>query len=328
MRVNATALFFPKLRTDFWATYQATETQVDSRLASIMNLSIPSTMASEAFGYAQAAPVARYWAEGSAIPSDEFITNLFLQRSYKFGVGVEIAQTSIEDDQTKMIMSRVMESAVSFAMLKERHFYWIFTGGTTVDAIQMQPNLPLAPDGASWFSTTDGAGNNRFGVANGNIQPTSGVGSALAIITDLMNGMARMASFLNQENQPVWNPGDLQREVAIVYGSQNYLNFSQALNQMFIVASSGNAAPSNIKIDAGLKVVPIPNPRITTNNWGICGTQAPYKGPFWLERVAPKEVVGEVGNSDVARERDVFKLYVRSRGAIGLALPLQWVGVQ
>jgi hypothetical protein len=47
-----------------------------------------------------------------------------------------------------------------------------------------------------------------------------------------------------------------------------------------------------------------------------------------LERVAPKEVVGETGNSDVAREWDVFKLYVRSRGAIGLSLPIQSIGVQ
>lgn len=328
MRVNATALFFPKLRTDFWATYQANETQVDARLAKVMNLSIPSTMASEAFGYAQAAPVARYWAEGEAIPSDEFITNLFLQRSYKFGVGVEIAQTSIEDDQSKMIMSRVLESAASFAMLKERHFYWLLSGGATVDAIQMQPNLPLAPDGAALFSTTDGGGNNRFGVSNGNIQPTSGVGSALAIITDLFNGMARMAGFLNQENQPYWNPGDLAREVVIIANSQNFFAFESAMNQMFIVASSGNAAPTNIKIDANLKVVPILNPRLTTNNWSIHATNSPTKAPYWLERVAPKEVVGETGNSDVAREYDVFKLYVRSRGAIGLSLPIQSVGVQ
>jgi len=328
MRVNASALFFPKLKTDFWATYQANETQVDARLSKVMNLSIASTMASEAFGYAQAAPVARYWAEGEAIPSDEFITNLFLQRNYKFGIGVEIAQTSIEDDQSKMIMSRVLESAASFAMLKERHFYWLLTGGATVDAIQMQPNLPLAPDGAAWFSTTDGGGNARFGVSGGNIQPTSGVGSPIAIITDLFNGMARMASFLNQENQPYWNPGDLNREVCLFANGANFLNFEAAMTQMFVVASSGNAAPSNPKIDANLKVVPVLNPRITNNNWAICATNATTKAPYWLERVAPKEVVGETGNSDVAREYDVFKLYVRSRGAIGLSLPIQWVGVQ
>lgn len=327
MRVNTTALNFPGIKVDFWQTYSATERAVDSRLGKVMNLSVPSDKAAEAFGYAQAAPVARYWAEGDAIPSSQFITNLFLQRSYKFGIGVEIAQTSVEDDQTKMIMSRVIESAVSFGMLKERHFYWLLTGGTTADAVQMQPNLPLAPDGAAFFATTAG-GAARFGVTGGNIQPTSGVGGAAAIISDLLNGMARMASFLNQENQPVWNPGDLQREVAIVFNSVNWPNFVAAMNQMFIVASSGNAAPTNIKIDAGLKVVPIPNPRITNNNWAICGTEAPWKAPFWLERKAPQEVTADPGNSDVAREWDVFKLYVRSRGAIGLALPLQWVSVQ
>ena len=327
MRVNS-ILNFPKLKTDFWANYQATELQVDSRLGSIMNLSVPSSMASEMFGYAQAAPVARYWNEGGAIPTAGFLTNLFPQRSYKFGIGVEISQVSIEDDQTKMIMSRVLESAASFAMLKERHFYWLQTGGATIDAIQMQPNLPLAPDGAAFFSTTDGAGNARFGITGGNIQPTSGVGTPQAIINDLFGGMARMVGFLNQQNQPVWNPGDIQREVAITFNSLNWLNFQSAMSQMFVVASSGNAAPSNVKIDAGLKVVPIPSPRITTNNWAIYGTQFPTKAPFWLTRIAPQEIVGEPGNSDVAREFDVFKLYVRSREAIGLNLPLGVVSVQ
>lgn len=326
MRVNS-VLNFPKLKVDFWSNYQAEETQVDARLGKFYPV-IGSDMASEMFGYAQAAPVARYWAEGDAIPSDEFLTNLFPVRSWKFGVGVEISQVSIEDDQTKMIMSRVMESAISFAMLRERHFYWLLTGGATVDAIQMQPQLPLAPDGAAWFSATDGAGNARFGVSGGNIQPTSGVGSPQAIINDMINGMARMASFLNQENQPVHNPGAVQREIAILFNSANFLNFKAATSQMFVVASSGNAAPSNMAIDADLKVVSIPNPRITTNNWAICATTAKEKAPFWLERVAPKEVVGEPGNSDVAREFDVFKLYVRSRGGIGLNLPLGWVGVQ
>jgi len=327
MRVNS--LFaFPKLRVDFFSNYSAEETQVDARLGKVMVMSVGSTMASEMFAYPQAAPVARFWNEGEAIPSDEFLTNLFPQRSWKFGVGVEISQVSIEDDQTKMIMERVMESAVSFAMLKERHFYWMLTGGTTVDAIQMQPQLPTAPDGAAWFSTTDGSGNNRFGVAGGNIQPTSGVGSAQAIINDLVNGMSRMASFLNQENQPYFNPGDVQREVAILFNSANYLNFRQALSQQFVVAASGNAAPTNIVLDADIKVIAIPNPRITSNNWAICATTAKTKAPFWLERVAPKEVVAEPGNSDVAREFDVFKLYVRSRGAIGLNLPTAWCGVQ
>lgn len=326
MRVNS-VLNFPKLKVDFWANYMAEETQVDSRLGKFFPV-IGSDMASEMFGYAQAAPVARYWAEGDAIPSDEFLTNLFPARSWKFGVGIEISQVSIEDDQTKMIMSRVMESAVSFAMLRERHFYWLLTGGATVDAIQMQPQLPTAPDGAAWFSATDGAGNARFGVTGGNIQPTSGVGTPQAIINDMIDGMARMASFLNQENQPVFNPGDVQREIAILFNASNFRNFKAATSQMFVVASSGNAAPSNQAIDADLKVVSIPNPRITTNNWAICGTQAKQKAPFWLERVAPKEVVGEPGNSDTAREFDVFKLYVRSRGGISLNLPLAWVGVQ
>jgi phage major head subunit gpT-like protein len=327
MRVNATALFFPKLRTDFWDTYRANETQVDARLAKVLKIT-GSTMASEAYGYGQAAPVARFWDEGNAIPSSGMLTNLFLQRNYKFGIGVEIEQTAIEDDQSKMIMARVMESAASFAMLKERHFYWVLTGGTTSDAVQMQPNLPLAPDGAALFSATDGAGNARFGLTGGNIQGTSGVGSAVAIINDLMNGIARIARFLNTEGQPYWNPSDIQREVAIIFNAANWPNFKAALNQMFVVAASGNAAPSNLVIDADLKVVPIPNPRITNNNWSIHATSTSEKAVFWQERVAPKEVMAEPGNSDTAREWDIFKLYVRSRGAVGVALPTMVVGVQ
>lgn len=328
-RVVANALFFPKLRTDFWATYQTHETQADARLAGVMG-GTASTMASEMFGYAQSAPVARYWEEGDAIPTAGMLTNLYPQRSYKFGIGVEISQTAIEDDQSRMIMSRVMESAVSFAMLKERHFYWLLTGGTTIDAIQLQPVLPTAPDGAAWFSATDGGGANRFGIANGNIQPTSGVASAAAILSDLYNGVARIAAFRNTQNQPYWNPGQIGREVTIIFNSANWLVFQQAMGQTFLFQSNGAAAaaPSNVKIDTGMKVIPIANPRITTNNWSIHATDSDVKPCAWMERVAPKEVMAEPGNSDNAREWDCYKLYVRCRGAIIQNLPIASVGVQ
>jgi hypothetical protein len=326
--VNASQLFFPKIRTNFWDTYKANETTADPRLSKVMDMSVGSDMAQEAFGFSQASPVARYWAEGEAIPSDEMLTNLFLQRNYKFGISVKISQTMIEDDQTHLILSRVMETAKSFALLKERHLYWLLSGGTTIDAIQMQPFLPTAPDGVGWFSALDGNNNNRFGVQGGNIQPTSGVGSPQAIINDGINAMARMASFLNTQNQPVWNPSDIQREQVWIYNSANQLNFLGALSQMFIVAQSGNAAPSNLVLDAGLKITPIPNPRLTSNNWTTIAANADWKAAYWLDRVPAKEVVAELGNSDVAREWDVIGLYVRQRGAIGLSLPLQSVGIQ
>lgn len=329
-QVVANPLFFPGIRDDFWATYRANETQVDKRLAPLMNLAVASTMAQEAFGFAQAAPVARFWDEGKAIPTDEFLTNLFIQRIFKFGVGVEIARTSIADDQTKMIMSRVLEAAASFAMLKERHFYWLLSGGATIDALQMQPVLPLAPDGAGWFSKLDGNGLNRLGVANGNITPSSGVGSPQAIINDYFSSLSRITSFLNRQNQPYWNPGDIMREVTLVYNSNNNQNFVSAINQTYIVAASGNAAPTNVIKDSGqsARITLLANPRLTTNNWAVICTDAPTKAPFWLEREAPQETIGDLGNSDVSREWDVVKLYVRSRGAIGLSLPVQCVGVQ
>src|ERR1017187_1463311 len=137
MAFTATQLFLRGIKPNFWATYQISETQMDVRLAKLMDR-IGSEKSSEAFGYATSAPVARYWAKGPSIPSDGGTAVNFQVRNWKFGVGVEIATEDVEDDQTRSIMSRVMESAASFAMLPERHFYWAFTGGTTTDAIQMQ----------------------------------------------------------------------------------------------------------------------------------------------------------------------------------------------
>lgn len=330
MRANLVPLFFRGLKTDFWDNYKATETKVDARIGKIMRLAVPSDKSSEVFGYMQSAPVARFWDDGTAIPKDGVLSNAFTVRPWRFGVGVEVNQIAIEDDQSHMAMSRVLEASASFAMLPERHFYWLFTGGLTSDALQMQPFLPNAPDGAGWFSTTDGGGNNRFGVVNGNIQPTSGVGSPAAIINDLLASLSRIASYKNTQGQPYWNPGELMREVAIVYNSANNPNFISAINQTFIIAASGNAAPSNALIDIGMvqKITPIANPRITNNNWAVGAVDSPTKAPFWLERVPPREVVGEPGNSDIAREFDTFTLYVRSRGGIGLNLPIQWAGVR
>lgn len=327
MAFTATQLAIRGAKSNFWATYQATETQMDARLAAIMDR-IGSDKSAEAYVYAQSAPVARYWIKGDGIPSDGGLSVNFQVRNWKFGVGVEISTEDVEDDQVHSIMSRILESAVSFAMLPERHFYWAFTGGATTDAVQMQPFLPNAPDGASWFSKTDGGGGNRFQVSNGNIEPTLGVASPQAIITAVLNAMARLASFKNTQGQPYWNPGQIMRDVRCVFNSVNLANFTGAFQQLFVVSASGQAAPSNILIDAMTKITPIPNPRITTNNYAICAADSPFKAPFWQERAAPKDVLAEWGNSDLSREFDVYKLYVRSRGAFGLGLPVAWVGIQ
>jgi hypothetical protein len=329
-QVLANALFFPDIRVDFWENFKATETAVDGRLAAVMNLSVGSTKSQEAYGYSQAAPVGRYWQEGLSIPTDQMSTNLFFQRNWKFGVGVEISRVAVQDDQTKLIMSRVMEASASFAMLKERHFWWLFSGGGTYDAIQMQPQIPLAPDGVGWFSKTDGNGNQRFQITGGNIVTSQGVGSPQAIINNYFGALQQIAAFRNLQNQPVWNQQNVMRKSSLVFAVQNEQNFVTAINQMFIVAASGNSAPSNVLKDMGqIKDISlISNSRITTNNWAVICTDGVAKAPFWQEREAPIETLADLGNSDVSREFDVTKLYVRCRGAIGLNLPLQSCAVQ
>lgn len=315
------------LRNNFQMIYSQEEAEVDKRINAYMD-DIPSDAADNVYGTADSAPVAQIWTEGTAIPTAAFDTHAFRVPNYKFGVGIPVAKTTIEDDQIGLIMPRIMEAALSMARLKERHFFWALTGGAVSDAAQLQPTLNLAPDGVGLFSTINGAGAARFGVTNGNAIPGSGVATAAAIQVDLGTVFSQFAGMLGTTGQPLHSPGVINRDIGIFFNSNNWGVFSAAVNQQFNVAASGNAASSNVVIDAAWKIELLASPRITAAaTWYAILKNASFKTIFQQVREGPVEVLGESGNSDMAREFDVLKYYIRCRRGYGISLPYNAVSV-
>lgn len=314
------------LRDNFRMIYSQEEAEVDARVNGYM-AEIASDAADNVYGYAESAAVAQIWQDGTAVPTTAFLTRNFRVPNYKFGVSVPVAKTTVEDDQIALVMPRIMEAALSMARLKERHFFWAMTGGAVSDAAQLQPTLNLAPDGVGLYSAVDGAGNNRFGVVNGNTLPGNGVATAAAIQLDLGLVFSQFAGMLGTNGQPLHSPGVINREIGVFFNSANWGVFSAATQQMFNVAASGNAAPSNVVIDASWKVSLLASPRITSNTWYAFIKNASFKSIFRQVREGPMEQLAEMGNSDMAREFDVLKYYVRSREGYGISLPYNTVSV-
>ena len=315
------------LRDNFRMIYSQEEAEVDKRVNGYMD-EFGSDAADSVYGMAESAAVAQVWTEGTAIPTTAFRTQNFRVPNYKFGVAIPVAKTTIEDDQIGLIMPRVMEAALSMARLKERHFFWALTGGAVSDAAQLQPTLNLAPDGVGLFSTLNGAGAARFGVTNGNAIPGNGVATAAAVQLDLATVYAQFAGMLGTNGQPLHSPGVINRALGCFFNSNNWGVFSAAVNQQFNVAASGNAAPSNVVIDAAWKLELLASPRITAAaTWYAFIKDASFKSIFRQIREGASEILAETGNSDMAREFDVLKFYIRSREGYGISLPYNCVSV-
>lgn len=322
MRIIAQATKALGARADFRRIYEDQAAKMDPRVNALIQR-VGSTAASEVYPYAETAPVIRYWPTGSAIPRDVFTTQNFRVPNWDFGISAMIGLNDEADDQISVVTSRMVQMAESAAALAERNFYLLLANGAVSDAAQLVPIIPTAPDGVGMFSGVDGKGNPRFGAVNGNAIPGSGVGSALAIQTDLSAVLSQFAAFKNTQNQPLFLPSSIQKGVTVFYNSLNNFVWQQALNQQQNAVTVGAAAApaSNITIDSGWKITPVPNSRLTTNTWYAFAEGMPFQAVGWQEREAPVTTLAEPGNSDASREFKAKLFYLWLRAGLILSLP-------
>jgi hypothetical protein len=138
-------------------------------------------------------------------------------------------------------------------------------------------NIPNAPDGVGWFSATDGAGANRFGVANGNLLTGHSAGTAQNVMDDYYAVVAQLLSFLNPKGQPIWSESDIDAGLLIIYGIADVEVFEEAFKQkgrlriVRNVAGAENVAAAqvtNIVEDSGRRVTLWGTPLMTNaHDW-------------------------------------------------------------
>lgn len=326
--VIASSVLANGLRTDFWDTYAAIRNRIaDSRLAQIMDLGVPATNRETIFGYFNAAPHFEQWIRGQSIPSDGFDSVKFTVPVYTWGRRVKWHNEDREDDQTQSLLDVAKQAGQSAALLPERFFFDMLTGGTNI-----LPATLTAPDGVSIFSTTDSTSAARFGATSGNLLTGTGVASLSAIQTDFYSAVAQFKKFQDGKGQPLFRDDVTDGEYLIIHGAANTEVFEAAFYQKrqgIVKGTDAGTTPSNLMMDASRNVKLWSTQRITDNDWFVFPLSAPKKPFFFLDRKGLQEESALRGenNSDLVRNTGEEYLQWYSRCGAGVIAPFSVIKV-
>lgn len=300
------------LSSIFRDTYKPAQEALVQSLGDCMDQNIPTQFRTTPYGYMETPMYPRRWNQGDTIASKAFRSVSFNVSLVKWGARVMWYQEDRKDDQTKSLFDQARGAGENFGTLDERVFFQILTN--TVDA-GLLASIPNAPDGAALLATTAG-GLDRFGVSGGNIVTGTEVSSAAVIRADFFNVVERLGLFQNTESQPLWGERVLQQGYKVFFNIANYHAFAEAFVQSRTVgalAAPTAAAPTNVIMDAGLRVELVPTQRITNNDWYICLKGAPIKPIFSSVGDPITEAIATTDTSDFTRDTDIEYMQFRTR---------------
>lgn len=331
-QVIASALLANGLRTEFADTYQAIRNrQADSRLATVMDLSINATNRQHEFGYFEAAPHMEYWAMGDPVPADAMQSVQFKAYVHNWARRVGWSKFDRSDEQTQTLMDMARMAGASAALLPERMFFDLINGTTTT-----LPTTVLAPDGAAFFATTAG-GAARFGATNGNLLTGSGVSTVSQVLADYYAAIEQFLLFQDGKGQPLLSPETVASGVTILHAVADTQLFETAfMQQRQGVLGPDNTTDavtsvsvSNIVQDASRNVSLWGSPRLATGDWYVFLKNAPKKATFHLQREGLKEYTALDGDNNSDYVRDTGREYVQweCREGAGIALPFSAIKV-
>lgn len=330
--VLASSVLANGLRTDFWDTYAGIRNrQADSRLSLVMDLGVPATNREHEFGYMEAAPHLEEWIRGQSIPTDGFDSTSFTVPVYSWGRRVKWHNHDRQDEQTQSLLDIAKMAGKSAALLPERFFFDLLA-----DNAGTLPAVPLAPDGASFFSTTDGGGGNRFGVSSGNLLTGSGVASVSAIKTDYYNAIEQWKQLQDGKGQPLLGDDIVDGGVVLIHAASNTEAMEEAFLQRrqggtfdasgdYAATSSivGGNSNSNLVQDASRDVQLWGTSRLTGNDWFMFLKNAPKRSTFFLDRqgVMEESAIRGENNSDLVRDTGEEYVQWHTRSGAGIGLP-------
>lgn len=330
---NATNATARGMRTAFVNTYESMYKASQDRLGQFVDMGLPSDKLQEVYGYPNAAPHPSRWVKGQGIPESAFDFVQYTVTNFDWGLKIPFHANDVDDDQTRSLLQMARQGGMNFGLLHERIIFQLLTSAT--DPLLL-PAIPNGPDGAAIFSTTNGAGGNRFGVANGNLLTGTGVATAAAIRTDYFSALSQFRQFQDGQGQPLFPSEMIDQGVLIIAGAANEQVFRQAFEQGITaqilqnVAAAENvgiAGVSNVILDAGLKTRIWLTSRITDNDWTIILTGIPVK-PFGVQvRQELREAFYDMSNSDRSRAMKEFALQWDARFGYAVNLPYAMIRI-
>lgn len=312
--VAASNVLTAGVRPEFINAYERKTQNVRARLSGAMDFAVPSDKAQEIYAYFESPPHARIWPRGQERSRGAFKDVQFTVVNRDWTVGVAYHENDEQDDQTSSLLKQARSAGDNAVLIDERVFFQIVTATADADLL---PAVPTAPDGVALASATDGDGNDRYGVSGGNIVTGTGIATAAAIRSDFMNATELFLRFLDTQGQPLFDESLDAAGYVLFYNIQNRQIVNEAFVQARTVqvienqAGSENvaaAAVTNIILDSGMKVRLVGTPRITDNDMHVFAEGAPYRPVFQQSRSGMREVVGDMSNSDRARDTKLITM--------------------
>jgi len=322
----AAEALYRELRTNFYDAYEQARKTIDPRLGWFMDLGLPSDKAKEIYAYRLANPQPVRVDKGNPIPVQGTAQKVFEVANTRWGIGCQWHYDDMQDDQTGNLAGDARSYGEGFQLIPERVGFQILTGSTDADLLESVPN---APDGAALFATTDGAGSNRFGVANGNLLTGNGVATVADVQSDIYSAINQFSQMLDGEGRQLWPDSIVDQGVGILCGYGNRQVFEKAIGSdlaaevILNAAGSENVAAAAIdnvlKRFRGAELWATHN--ITDNDFFVCLKGCKKKPMFQQAREPVMELKGDFAGSDHARHTLVYELLWTDRNGYGVFLP-------
>lgn len=314
------------IRNEFMGAYATDYSHLETLLSAFGIKVVRSDAAYNAYSVRRTSPYPAYQHRGTAPVTRGF--DFLAQRVDNFAYALRIAihQDDWDDDQMGAISPGIAEGGSNFASLIVRLFIQLITD--TTDS-ELQPYIPVAADGAPMYSTTDGDGANRFGLALGNTTATLGASPDAQTIREWYQDVkAQFRQMTDPHGQPLIPPRAIDEEgITLVYGPGLEKEMNAAFRQKLVfeidgTAGSANAAaaPTNVILDMGDPLTLYNTPYIPASDkrvWAFLNSSRIERPVVWQIRRDMYEVNALEGVSDSAN--DTQQVYRQFRMRAGMA---------
>lgn len=304
----------------FQNTYRQTYDGVLPDLRRVMQVDVPAATRTVTYALHDTPPYPKRQELGDPVTEQVFQSKQMSVTNYEYSVLIPWYRRDRTDNQIGDLMGHASSAAQNYASLDSRALIEIATG-----SLDLLPAAPTSPDGAGLFSATDGDGNDRFSVSNGNIEGGAGT-SAANITTDWHSVLARFDAMKNTKGQPFFESSSASTTFTIYAPSDLRAAFIGAFKAELIQGSS--AAPSNTIIASGEQVRLVFTTRLDgTNDWLVFRDDAPVRAVFSQLRQPLRSFTATEENSDVARKSGIESVKFTMEKGWGVNVPYAAVQV-
>ena len=266
--------------------------------------------------FKESLPFPSLWDYGTPRSYSNFQDRIINIMLIPFSIAIKYSHYDELDDQIGDIKEHIEASIKRFGQLPDVLVAEYFNGSAVLN-----PSLALTYDGASLFSATDGAGENRLGVSGGNIISGTGLTPA-GFIHDLSLAQRRFMNFVDPvARKPIFDPSDVDYKMLEVVVPTSLNEIVQKVSGTeYIHSDNSVTVPESNWVKGTFKFHV--NPYLTdTSDWYVVARH-PYWKPF-VNR-APKDIesiLADKQNSDSARETNEYAFYADTRTGIAPYFP-------